>query len=899
MNPNRATAAVLAVIAAVAVVHQLWWWDWFIEDSAISFAYTKHLVQGDGLVAYPGGERVEGYSNFTWVLLLAPFQLLGLTGFESAKPVSAFLTVLTVPVVGAIAWEVDRRRVSVVAAALAFALHSQVAHWHTSGLENALFALLLAIGIWRGAVELRTGEWPLSALAFAALSATRPEAILYGAVAGFLMMVFTLHERRSVRHTLAWLATFFAPWFAYQGWRYWYFGWVFPQTYYAKMNLVTPEPWVWEGRGWKYVRNWAHNTGSGYLLVVFLLGLAGASRWREWRVQAVLGATLLASMAVLFGTELRALYPALVGALAALFYAAVRSGGDRPGAVVTGAGIAGVVAVAGAVQIALFAGVQLVEPPVPRWWTEVPSYTLVTIAVLAPLAAVGADGWRTRLTCWALAAVGVFFAVYSQGDWMADWRWLSLPAVPMCVLFGLGAVRFADLVEDLFTDGQWRAGWAGLVVIFAISGAANLAQTHRAKRDIGPEKIKRRVEYKQSVLERIHYRGRVVDLDVDMGGHMFWFDAELHDIAGLVDIPLAQHKFARRFIRPFLFEEIKPHFAHVHANWAKNSGIPSFSEWKRDYFELPPYRMASGSRHPGNFMRRDLILADRWEGTAGRRAVLGRVVLEGWELPGAIVGVDRWFELHIGVRAKGEARLLAFLVRDGELVDSWDLPLGYDWIPPTKWSVKEVFTGVYDLRLPDGLAEGEYDLGFVALGADGSVLGAESPSAAPVFATGEVVFPGALTVTSLKARGAEARADRDRAAALAEDGACVEAEAAWDEAIAHRAAERDWRDAHAPAIHTALAGCWAQTATGAPDPVDRLVRAQHYDHRHPAVQAVGRVEGARLHAEGLEAFAAEDWETAFVLLDGAATADRTLSWARAKAEVARAHWLGTPRIPGP
>ena len=150
MRLDKATAASLAVLGVVAVAHQLWWHDWFIEDAAISFAYTKHLVQGDGLVAYPGGERIEGYSNFTWVLLLAPFHAIGLSGFEAAKPVGAFLTLLTLPLVWATAREVDDRHTTGLAAAFLFAVHSQVAHWATSGLENALFSFFLALGLWRG-----------------------------------------------------------------------------------------------------------------------------------------------------------------------------------------------------------------------------------------------------------------------------------------------------------------------------------------------------------------------------------------------------------------------------------------------------------------------------------------------------------------------------------------------------------------------------------------------------------------------------------------------------------------------------------------------------------------------------------------------------------------------------
>src|SRR3989442_1472314 len=40
------------------------------DDSFISFRYARHLAAGRGLVWNPG-ERVEGYTNFLWVILMA------------------------------------------------------------------------------------------------------------------------------------------------------------------------------------------------------------------------------------------------------------------------------------------------------------------------------------------------------------------------------------------------------------------------------------------------------------------------------------------------------------------------------------------------------------------------------------------------------------------------------------------------------------------------------------------------------------------------------------------------------------------------------------------------------------------------------------------------------------
>ena len=97
---NRFFQFILIVILAGLVV--LAWKNAFYQDDAfISFRYAKNLVDGHGLVFNPG-ERVEGYTNFLWTLLMTiPIyfgygpvvfsQMLGLVCFAG----SLLLTYLT------------------------------------------------------------------------------------------------------------------------------------------------------------------------------------------------------------------------------------------------------------------------------------------------------------------------------------------------------------------------------------------------------------------------------------------------------------------------------------------------------------------------------------------------------------------------------------------------------------------------------------------------------------------------------------------------------------------------------------------------------------------------------------------------------------------------------------
>ena len=57
------------------------WWNRFIQDDAfISFRYAENFARGAGLV-WNAGERVEGYTNFLWTMLMGVVIIVGALTF--------------------------------------------------------------------------------------------------------------------------------------------------------------------------------------------------------------------------------------------------------------------------------------------------------------------------------------------------------------------------------------------------------------------------------------------------------------------------------------------------------------------------------------------------------------------------------------------------------------------------------------------------------------------------------------------------------------------------------------------------------------------------------------------------------------------------------------------------
>jgi hypothetical protein len=215
------------------------------DDSFISFRYVKNWSEGLGLVFNPG-ERVEGYTNFLWVVLLTPLKLAGIAPEKAAPVLSVLCSTVLLTLVfmfPALALCQKGPRPEWLIAPLILALNRSYAVWATGGLETRMFALLVFAGAlfaWRAATGCgRRGlRWSMLLLVGAEL--TRPEGGLFLVMAVALVVFFRGLRRERV---LAWpevacilmaLALVAAH---YVGRRAYYGVW-FPNTFYAKATRL-------------------------------------------------------------------------------------------------------------------------------------------------------------------------------------------------------------------------------------------------------------------------------------------------------------------------------------------------------------------------------------------------------------------------------------------------------------------------------------------------------------------------------------------------------------------------------------------------------------------------------------------------------------------------------------
>lgn len=189
---SRRHAAVIAMLVAVVLgaglvahgVHHIG--DFLEDDTLISLRYAQRLLHGHGLT-WTDGERVEGYSNLSWVLGSAALGALGLDLIVAVRLLAVLSLLVTLLALAAFARRLGADWSGLALATLVLGATASVAVWIVGALEQPLVIACLAVGLWALAeleareLALRPWGW-VAAGAFSVLVLTRPDAPLFVAL---------------------------------------------------------------------------------------------------------------------------------------------------------------------------------------------------------------------------------------------------------------------------------------------------------------------------------------------------------------------------------------------------------------------------------------------------------------------------------------------------------------------------------------------------------------------------------------------------------------------------------------------------------------------------------------------------------------------------------------------
>ncbi len=273
-------------LSVVFIPLALAFWSFKIDDAYISFVYAKNLIQGAGLTY--NGLVVEGYSNFLWTLLIAPFIGLGWDPLIAARLISLGCSLVTLYLT-----ERLMRRFCPTLSPLATGLSLLTvgvsvpfAAWTMGGLETALMTLEVVLVIFlETSAQAYQERWSMVVALAGAL--TRPEgAMLFPIIATHRLIMRRQSLRRFVRQSVI----FVGPFAVYLLWRYATYGYWLPNTAYVKLD-TTPAT-IAAAASWllSYLQL---RPLTAVLLMLGAVRLLGRRRWArpDWSlVLAVIGA---------------------------------------------------------------------------------------------------------------------------------------------------------------------------------------------------------------------------------------------------------------------------------------------------------------------------------------------------------------------------------------------------------------------------------------------------------------------------------------------------------------------------------------------------------------------------------------------------------------------------------
>ncbi|RZQ64404.1 hypothetical protein [Amycolatopsis suaedae] len=235
--------AVLAVLLPVFVAGCVAVWSFTIDDAFITFRYSANLAQGDGPTWNPGADPVEGFTNFAWMAWHAAFAVLGLALPVVAKVTSVLLGLATLAQLVVTSTRAGGWTAAVVAGGTFVAFVPTYFHV-VGGLETMAFAAVVLRMVVLGLTAVRgrpVRDWE-PPLLFLLAGLLRPEGVL-AALPALAVWLWHARSRPAARW---WTGAAAAAGAGYFAWRWSYYGYPFPNTFYVKFgDLAAGEDWVW------------------------------------------------------------------------------------------------------------------------------------------------------------------------------------------------------------------------------------------------------------------------------------------------------------------------------------------------------------------------------------------------------------------------------------------------------------------------------------------------------------------------------------------------------------------------------------------------------------------------------------------------------------------------------
>lgn len=270
--------SVLLLLAVTAAYGYLGQPSLGIDDALIFFVYGRNLAAGQGIVYAPGGEHVEGYSSTLWMLFIAAaYWILKVKPIWLVLVVSIALTVFSITLIwhwlakeNFWAWQ------GWLLLGWVFSAPAFVVWTNLTLMDTVLWMVVVSLGC---VISINYAKAKWVALIVVAALLARPEGMLWSVVfvmAATITNAWQVDWRYALREARLPVLAYLLTLLALVTFRLIYFGYPFPNTYYAK---VSPDLSYNLQEGSKYALGFLNLTPIlGVALVAMCVGI-GQGGW--------------------------------------------------------------------------------------------------------------------------------------------------------------------------------------------------------------------------------------------------------------------------------------------------------------------------------------------------------------------------------------------------------------------------------------------------------------------------------------------------------------------------------------------------------------------------------------------------------------------------------------------
>ncbi len=233
---------------AITILICIAWMNRFVQDDAfISFRYAENFANGYGLVWNPG-ERIEGYTNFLWTIIISLPISVGFNPVVASFIVGITIFCFSLILCYRISWTIFNSKFIALLSIVLLGTNYTFSSYATGGLETQLQTCLFLTALYQAISSIKNNHWKLSRIIWLSLASafamlTRLDSAVLLSTIFAISSLSILREASSVRAKLIKLSALSIPFLILVGgwltWKQFYYGDILPNTFYAKVSVGT------------------------------------------------------------------------------------------------------------------------------------------------------------------------------------------------------------------------------------------------------------------------------------------------------------------------------------------------------------------------------------------------------------------------------------------------------------------------------------------------------------------------------------------------------------------------------------------------------------------------------------------------------------------------------------